>query len=131
MEVTEKCSGKKSVLSVDSEVEREMLEQKLRRNRAELKKQMSIRNYRKNINENILVDSQIMSMVRKLKKQKLRKRQFLLKKLRERRNRTPKKMQGDVVNRRKNMTPKRRMVRKISSILPSKNFKEVFKNSLL
>ena len=29
------------------------------------------------------------------------------------------------------MTPKRRMVRKISQILPSKNFKGVFQNSLL
>jgi len=78
----------------------------MRKNRAELKKQMALKTIRRNLNENILVDSYIMSMVRRLKKSKL------LRKLRERRNKTPRKTPSR--RERKSMTPKRRMVRKIS-----------------
>lgn len=95
----DKCSGKKTFNSMDSDQERDRIEQQMRKSRAELKRQMANQRIRKKINENILVDSRIMKMIRQLKKSKL------LKKLKQR-NKIPKKTPRKKL--RKSMTPSRR-----------------------
>ncbi len=90
------------------------------RNRAELKQELAQKNVRHKIDENILVDKDILKMIRR--KQKPQKRRTEV---------SPSPIKFTSRTPRKNLTPQRRQIRKISSTLPSNCFNKTFQNSLL